>query len=227
MSAPYLPAGADDATLAARIGAGSLQLGLAPTTAQLDRFVAYIRLIQQWNATYNLTAVRGATDMVSHHVLDSLAAAAAIIRARGAGAGKRLLDVGTGAGLPGLIIAAVSPEREVVCIDSVGKKTAFVRQATALLQLKNVTVLTDRVERLAGPAYDEIISRAFAALIDFMKTTRQLLKQDGVWIAMKAKVAAAELERLPLGSYNIESLQVPGLAAERCLVWMKREASAR
>ncbi len=216
------PAGAAEEILAA---GKELRLSLGP--AQVDHLLRFVELLQRWNATYNLTAVRDANDMVSHHLLDCLAAAAAMIRARGPGAGKRLLDVGTGAGLPGLIIAAVSPDREVVCVDSVGKKTAFVRQAAALLQLKNLIVLTGRVERLTGPACDEIISRAFAALEDFMRATRHLLKPDGIWIAMKAKVSAEELGRLPSGSYRLETLSVPELHADRCLVWISREASAR
>ena len=196
-------------------------------TAQVDRFVAYVRLIERWNATYNLTAVRNPADMVAHHLLDCLAAAAAILEKRGPGAGKRLLDVGTGAGLPGLVIAAVAPAREVVCIDSVGKKAAFVRQAAALLGLSNVTVLNDRVEKVQGSAFDEIVSRAFAPLEDFVAATRHLLRDGGVWIAMKANIVDSELLPLAGNPYLVQPLHVPGLAATRCLVWITKEASAR
>ena len=218
---------ATDAGLAKQIAAGTTELDLPVSTAQIDRFVAYIRLIERWNLTYNLTAIRNPSDMVANHVLDCLAAAQAIIQERGPGAGRRLLDVGTGAGLPGLVVAAVSPERDVVCIDSVGKKAAFVRQAAALLELRNVTVLHDRVENVRSTAFDEIVSRAFATLADFVQTTRHLLREEGVWIAMKAKLTANELEPLSVHPYRVQPLHVPGLTAERCLVWISKKASAR
>ena len=213
--------------LAERIATGATELDLPLSTAQVDRFVSYIRLIERWNLTYNLTAVRDPESMVAHHLLDCLAAARCIVQERGPGAGTRLLDVGTGAGLPGLVIAAVSPERQVVCIDSVGKKTAFVRQAAALLELPNVTVLHDRVENVRVPAFDEIVSRAFAALADFVVSTRHLLRDDGVWIAMKAKIVASELEPISAYPHRVQPLHVPRLNAERCLVWIKQKASTR
>jgi 16S rRNA (guanine527-N7)-methyltransferase len=221
------PARVGDVELAAQIAGGAANLAIPLSAPQVDGFVAYLRLIERWNATYNLTAIRDPRDMVTHHLLDSLAAAAALLRARGPGTGRRLLDVGTGAGLPGLIIATVSPEREVVCLDSVAKKTAFVTQAAGLLGLKNVTVLHGRVEDVEAPAFDEIVSRAFASLVDFLGTTDRLLAEHGVWMAMKGKPPTTELGGLPAATFHVEPLMVPGLDADRCLVWVKREASTR
>jgi 16S rRNA (guanine527-N7)-methyltransferase len=221
------PARVGDAELAAQIAGGAATLAIPLSALQVDGFVAYLRLIERWNATYNLTAIRNPRDMVTHHLLDSLAAAAALLRARGPGTGKRLLDVGTGAGLPGLIIATVSPEREVVCVDSVAKKTAFVTQAAGLLGLRNVTVLHGRVEDVEAPAFDEIVSRAFASLADFVSATGRLLAEHGVWMAMKGKRPTTELVGLTAETFHVEPLNVPGLGAERCLVWLSREASTR
>jgi 16S rRNA (guanine527-N7)-methyltransferase len=227
LSVANAPTRLGDAELAGQIAGGAATLGIPLSVAQVDGFLAYLRLIEHWNATYNLTAIRNPSDMVTHHLLDSLAAAAALLRARGPGAGRRLLDVGTGAGLPGLIIATVSPKREVVCVDSVAKKTAFVTQAAALLGLNNVTVIHRRVEELEAPPFDEIVSRAFSSLADFVSATTDLLATGGVWMAMKGKLPTAELDNLTSLTFHVEPLRVPGLYAERCLVWLNREASAR
>ena len=218
-------AGVEDADLADEIAAGAAILDVPLTSAQVDRFVAYLRLIERWNATYNLTAIRNPRDMVAHHLLDCLAAAAALARERGTGVGKRLLDVGTGAGLPGLVIAVVSPAREVVCIDSVGKKTAFVTQAATVLGLRNVTAMHARVESVQGRVFDEIVSRAFSSLADLLSATRHLLDEAGIWMAMKAKVSEIELSNLRGVTHRVEPLRVPQLTAVRCLVWLTPEAS--
>ena len=217
----------DDSALAERIADGMTQLGIAASALLVRRFVDYLRLIERWNATYNLTAIRKPEEMVTHHLLDCLAAATALIRERGQGLGERLLDVGTGAGLPGLVIAALCPERQVVCLDSIGKKIAFVTQAAALLGLKNVSAVQGRVESINLPACGAIVSRAFASLSDFVRGSERLLRQDGVWLAMKAKVSDEELRGLHGVSFHVERLQVPNLNAERCLVWITRKVSTR
>jgi 16S rRNA (guanine527-N7)-methyltransferase len=166
--------------------------------------------------------------MVTHHLLDCLAAAAALIRRRGPVA-ERVLDVGSGAGLPGVVIAMVSPERSVVCVESVGKKAAFITQASGSLGLKNLVARQERVENLRAPPFDVIASRGFASLSTFVADTRHLLAEQGVWMAMKGKTPETELASLDQVTAEIEPLRVPGLAAERCLVWLvsKPEASTR
>jgi 16S rRNA (guanine527-N7)-methyltransferase len=212
----------DDAELADRVARGAATLSVPLPGSKVDRFVAYVRLIERWNATYNLTAVRDPRDMVAQHILDCLAATAALLRRRGTAPGERLLDVGSGAGLPGLVIAALAPEREIVCIDSVGKKAAFMTQAAGVLGLKNVTVLHARVEAIAHRSFDIVASRAFASLADFVAATRHLLSADtGCWMAMKGKPPAAELQALNDAVFHVEPLHVPGLAAERCVVWIE------
>jgi 16S rRNA (guanine527-N7)-methyltransferase len=220
---------ADDAELAdlASRGAAALSLPLAPS--EVGRLIAYVRLIERWNATYNLTAIRDPRNMVIQHILDCLAAAAALGRRRGAGRGERLADVGSGAGLPGVVIAIVFPDREVTCIDSVGKKAAFITQAAGALGLKNVKAIHARVETITD-YFDVIASRAFASLSEFVAATDHLLKDSGTWMAMKGKTPDLELAGLADGlTFHVEPLIVPMLTAERCLIWIDHqpEASAR
>jgi 16S rRNA (guanine527-N7)-methyltransferase len=219
----------DDAGLAGLVSRGAATLAVPLAKSQVGRLVAYVRLIERWNATYNLTAIRQPRDMVVQHILDCLAATAALARRRGDGSGERLLDVGSGAGLPGIVIAIAATEREVVCIDSVGKKAAFITQAAGALGLKNVSAVHGRVESLARGRFDVIASRAFASLADFVAATRPLLKQRGTWMAMKGKMPDAELADLAGLTFHVEPLQVPELSAERCLVWIDspEEASTR
>ncbi|MEP7225466.1 MAG: 16S rRNA (guanine(527)-N(7))-methyltransferase RsmG [Actinomycetota bacterium] len=198
--------------------------------SQIERLIAYVRLIEKWNATYNLTAIRDPLAMVSHHLLDCLAAAEALLRRRGHPGVERVLDVGSGAGLPGIVIAVVAPEREVVCIDSVGKKAAFITQAAASLGLKNVVARHERVGNVRGQHFDVIASRAFASLRAFVVETRHLLADEGVWMAMKGKVPQAELAELSGVTFHVEPLQIPELGADRCVIWLapaSGEASAR
>jgi 16S rRNA (guanine527-N7)-methyltransferase len=185
-------------------------------------------MIEHWNATYNLTAVRDPRDMVTHHILDCLAAAAALIRRRGPGRGERLVDVGSGAGLPGIVVAMASPDREVTCVDSVGKKAAFITQAAGSLGLKNVQAVHARIEDVRG-RFDIVASRAFASLKDFVGATGPVLDPAGGWMAMKGKIPEAELELLGPGlTFHVEPLIVPHLREDRCVVWIDRtlEASA-
>jgi 16S rRNA (guanine527-N7)-methyltransferase len=211
---------ASDFGLAEHIRAGADKLSIALDGAQLDRLVAYLRLIERWNAAYNLTSVRDPEEMATHHIVDCLAAAAALNRHRIAAPTRRLLDVGSGAGLPGLVFAIVLPDAEVVCIDSVGKKVAFITQAAAVLRAGNVTAVHGRVETLRAENFDIIGSRAFGALEGLVRSTRHLLADNGEWLAMKGKVPHAEIGTLTDIRATVEPLSVPGLHADRCIVWM-------
>lgn len=210
------------AALEAGLDAGIAALGLALTAGQRRQLLAYLELIQKWNRVYNLTAVRDPQDMVTQHLLDSLAVIAPLRRHTG-GANCSLLDVGAGAGLPGVVIAIACPEIGVDCVDTVAKKAAFVQQAAGTLQLPNLRGLHDRVERLGGP-YDVITSRAFASLADFVSWSGAALAQQGVWMAMKARRPDQEIAELPpeVEMFHVEQLRVPNFEGERCLVWMKR-----
>ena len=207
----------------ATLRAGAAQLGLTLDDRQCERLLAYGSLILKWNKVYNLTALRDPATVMTHHLLDSLSVIAPLQRDRPGVA--RLLDVGSGAGLPGVVIAIMRPDVDVTCLDAVAKKTAFVQQVAAELRLRNLRGLHARVETLVG-GYDIISSRAFASLPDFYSGSMQLLAAEGVWLAMKGKVPADELEALPSGVdvFHVEQLTVPGLDAERCIVWARKAA---
>ncbi len=198
------------------------RLGLALTAAQAHTLLAYVRLLQRWNATYNLTSVRDADQMLVQHLADCLAAVAPL-RKHAGGVPLRLLDVGSGAGLPGVVIATTLPDIDVTCVDTVGKKTAFVRQAAAELRLPNLHAEHARVERLRAAPFDVVTSRAFASLTNFVELTRGQLAPTGVWMAMKGRHPGDEIAALPadIAVFHVEQLTVPGLGAERCLVWMR------
>lgn len=203
------------------------QLGVALTDAQADALLCYLDLIQKWTKVYNLTAVRDPKEMLTHHLLDSLAAIPPLRRALAqaslpAGQGARLLDVGAGAGLPGVVIAICCPEVDVSCVDTVAKKAAFIQQVAVSLKLPNLRGVHARVENLEGP-FDVVTSRAFASLVDFTTWSRQALGPQSVWLAMKGKHPAEEIAALPASVqvFHVEPLAVPGLDAERCIVWMR------
>ena len=200
---------------------GATELGLSLSDAQFELLLGYLALIQKWNKVYNLTAVRDPQDMLTHHLLDSLTAVAPLVRHTGGRAAK-VLDVGSGGGLPGLGLAICRPELEVSCVDTVGKKAAFIQQVAASLKLPNLRGIHARVESLSGP-FDVICSRAFASLPDFARWSRAALAPQGVWMAMKAKHPQAEIDALPadVQVFHVEPLAVPGLDAERCMVWMR------
>ncbi len=203
-------------------------LGLAVPAEQQAQLLAYMDLIAKWTKVYNLTAVRDANEMLTHHLLDSLAVVAPLRREMATlvlpeGQTRlSLLDVGAGAGLPGIVIAITCPEIAVTCVDTVAKKAAFIQQVAATLKLPNLKGLHARVESLAQP-YDVICSRAFASLLDFTTWSQAALASHGVWMAMKGKHPDQELAVLPesVKVFHVEQLQVPGLDAERCIVWMR------
>ena len=206
------------------LGAGLEALGLVLSPEQRRQLLAYLGLIAKWNKVYNLTAVRDPADMLTHHLLDSLAALGPLQRHLSAQGLQHasLLDVGSGAGLPGIVFALGCPDLQVSCVDAVSKKAAFIQQAAGELGLKNLRGVHARVESLTGP-FDVVCSRAFASLVDFTAWSRQTLAPAGVWLAMKGKHPAEELAALPeqVQVFHVEPLSVPGLQAERCLVWMR------
>jgi len=201
---------------------GAAELGVSLTERQGEQLLAYGTLMLKWNKVYNLTAVRDPAGVMTHHLLDSLAVISPLQR-QYPGKG-RLLDVGSGAGLPGVIIAIMRPDIDVSCLDAVAKKAAFVQQVAAELELPNLRGLHARVELLEG-SYNVISSRAFASLPDFFNGSKHLLMADGVWLAMKGKTPSEELAVLPpeVMVFHVEQLTVPGLDAERCIVWARKE----
>ncbi|MEZ5664416.1 MAG: 16S rRNA (guanine(527)-N(7))-methyltransferase RsmG [Burkholderiaceae bacterium] len=212
-------------TLRARLEAGLQSMGLDLASEQVDRLLAYQDLIAKWNKVYNLTALRDPQDMLTHHLLDSLAAIRPLRHQVGERA-LRLLDVGSGGGLPGVVIAITCPQIEVHCVDTVLKKATFIQQVAASLGLSNLRGLHARVESLTvetGGGYDVICSRAFASLTDFTSWSRAALKPEAIWMAMKGRHPADELAALPptVSVFHVEQLVVPGLDAERCIVWMR------
>jgi 16S rRNA (guanine527-N7)-methyltransferase len=207
--------------LRAGLKALQLELGDAQVTSVLD----FLDLISKWTKVYNLTAVRDPAEMMTHHLLDSLSAIGPLTRhlqTAGLEKGASLLDVGSGAGLPGVVIAICCPTVAVTCVDTVAKKAAFIKQVALALKLPNLTGLHARVETITQP-FDVICSRAFASLHDFTQWSAGALAPHGVWMAMKGKHPVDEIAALPTGVevFHVEQLAVPGLAAERCMVWMR------
>ena len=209
-----------------RLAKATQQLDIQLSDTQRAQLLDYAQLIAKWNKVYNLTAVRP-DEMLVHHLFDSLAVVRPLLR-QTAGRPIRLLDVGSGAGLPGVVIAICCPEVRVECVDTVGKKAAFVQQSAAQLQLGNLKGVHDRVENLAGP-YDVIASRAFASLPDFVNWSTDALAEQGIWLAMKGKHPAEEIAALPPQAevFHVEQLSVPELEAERCIVWMRKRERAQ
>jgi len=218
--------------LEAELRKGLAALALSLDDAQVGQLLDYLNLIQKWTKVYNLTAVRDPAEMLTHHLLDSLAVIAPLqkqLAALGLDASGpvRLLDVGSGAGLPGVVIAICCPYITVHCVDTVAKKAAFIQQVAVALKLPNLKGVHARVESLTDK-YDVVSSRAFASLLDFTTWSRAALAEQGVWMAMKGKHPADELAALPrfVEVFHVEQLVVPGLDAERCIVWMRSALTA-
>ena len=218
--------------LQSTLKSGVAELGLNLSDAQIVQLLDYLTLIQKWNKVYNLTAVRDPAEMLTHHLLDSLAVVRPLPQQLAGrqpvdGRGLRLLDVGSGAGLPGVVIAICCPDIAVSCVDTVAKKATFIQQAALALKLPNLKGLHARVENL-DDHFDVVCSRAFASLVDFTSWSRSALAPAGAWMAMKGKHPADELAQLPAGVevFHVEQLLVPGLGAERCLVWLRLSSLA-
>lgn len=213
-------------SLAAPLDAGLAALGLDLSLAQRQQLLDFVSLLQKWNRTYNLTAIRDPSEMLTHHLLDSLAVLPVLQKSALAGRrqGWRLTDVGSGAGLPGLVLAIVCPDWQIRSVDAVDKKAAFQRQACIELGLKNVEVVSGRVESLPAETADAVISRAFAELADFVRLAGHLVVPGGTLLAMKGVMPDEEVSRLPaawkVGS--VEPLRVPGLDAQRHLIVLEK-----
>lgn len=218
------------------------RMGLTLDAGELNRLLRYLELLQKWNRRYNLTAVRDPSRMFAQHLVDSLSIVAPLSRQlrnnRGsdsaAESAVQILDVGSGAGLPGVVLAAVAPQYFVTCIDAVEKKAAFIRQAALELRLTNLSVQHGRVEDLpmkdAVPKkFDVIVSRAFASLDKFVALTERVLDDRGIWLAMKGRLPTVEVEALPttIDVFHVEQLDIPELDAARCIAWMRRRANGQ
>ena len=205
-------------------GLDALSLDLKP--AQRQSLLDYLALLQKWNQVYNLTAVRDPQAMLSHHLLDCLAVVAPL-RAQLTSLTQpgpvRLLDVGSGAGLPGVVLAICMPDLQVDCVDTVAKKSSFIQQAALSLGLPNLRGVHARVENLS-PAYQVVSARAFSSLPDLVTGSDKALLPGGFWMAMKGKTPDEEIQALTpqVQVFHVEPLQVPGLDAQRCIVWMRR-----
>lgn len=218
----------------AALRAGLKSLALDLSDSQIRQLLDYQDLIGKWTKVYNLTAVRDPAEMLTHHLLDSLAAVLPLQKHLLSGGllsregdGAKLLDVGSGAGLPGVVLAICCPALSVTCVDTVGKKAAFITQAALSLGLRNLKGLHARVETIAE-SFDVICSRAFASLADFTAWSGKALASDGVWMALKGRHPADEIAVLPVGVtvFHVEQLVVPGLDAERCVIWLRSSSAA-
>ncbi len=219
------------ATLRPALEAGIAELGLNLPVTTVEGLLNYQELVSRWNKVYNLTAVRDPREMLTQHLLDCLtvvpplraALAEVAAQAEQGGAPLRILDVGSGAGLPGVVLALCNPTWQITCVDTVAKKATFIRQAGLELGLPNLTALHQRVETIRQPVYQLITSRAFASLADFTALTHESLAPGGRWAGMKAKLTQEERAELPASVCltEVQPLRVPGMEAERCLVWMQ------
>ncbi len=194
-----------------RLEQGVAALGLDLPTAAVPRLLDYQALLERWNGTYNLTAVRDPVEMITRHLLDSLAILPHVH-------GSSLVDLGTGPGLPGLVLAIAAPGRQIVLVDSNGKKVRFLREAIRALKLEGVQAVQSRVETVQGQ-FDCVTARAFASLADMLRWGGHLLAPGGQWLAMKGRRPDDERPGLPDGFvlHEMRTLQVPGLEGERHL----------
>ena len=213
-------------SLAAGLEAGLAALRLSLSTSQTQALLDYLALLQKWNQVYNLTALREPERMLSHHLIDCLAVVDPLrkqLQAMAASPAPRLLDVGSGAGLPGAVLAICLPELQIDCVDTVAKKATFIQQVALSLRLPNLRGIHARVESLSA-AYQVISARAFSSLPDLVAGSQAALLPGGVWMAMKGKTPEDEMQALPpaVQVSRVELLEVPDLDAQRCIVWMRR-----
>lgn len=221
----------DTSSYTQRIAQACDVLGLHATNQQIAQLLQYVEQLQRWNRSYNLTAIRDPEQMLTQHILDCLAVVAPVQRAIDAlpKHESTVLDVGSGAGLPGVVLAVMMPTVKVKCVDAVEKKMTFVRQMCGVLGLTNLSATHARVEELSAQ-YDVVISRAFASLSDFAKSSGARVLPAGSLVAMKARPTDEEFADLASQTdwsiANIEPLDVPELQAQRCLVWLHRTENA-
>ncbi len=217
------------AVFAAQLESDCATLRLPLTNQQIDQLLNYLAQMVRWNRTYNLTAIRAPEQMLLHHITDSLSVVPELAE-RLAGKPAKILDVGSGGGLPGVVLAIVRPEWQVCCIDAVEKKTAFVRHVAGVLKLDNLLAVHGRVEDMEAGDYDIVISRAFASLHDYAALAGKHVREGGTLTAMKGHPPEDEMQSLKdQGQWQVEgvtTLYVPRLSARRCLVWMSRVGEA-
>lgn len=204
-------------------------LGIDVSVEQRQSLQDYLVQLQRWNKTYNLTAIRDPQQMLVQHVFDSLAVVAPLRRHASADTALHILDIGSGAGLPGIIIGIMQPNWRITCVDAVEKKTAFIRQAASVLRLKNVAAQHNRIEMIQPLQANLAVSRAFASLKDFAELTQTHIVEGGRLLAMKGKIPDDEISELERETdWRVdatEQLEVPMLDAQRCLLWLKRRES--
>lgn len=219
---------------AASLDAAAATLGLTLQAHQKQAILAYIEQIQRWNKTYNLTALRKAEQVLVQHVFDSLSVVRpiqAFLADRATAGSATLLDVGSGAGLPGTLLAIMQPEWQVHCVDAVEKKMAFVRQMSGVLALPNLHAVHGRIEQLPEFGADLVVSRAFASLLDFVQLAGRHVAPHGVILAMKGRMPDDEIAEMHSAQSewrvdHVQPLQVPQLDAQRCLVWIRRQGNS-
>lgn len=202
-----------------KLQSGLKEMGLDLSGGQQDKLLAYVKMLKKWNKTYNLTALRDESQIISHHLLDSLTLPPYLEGA------QTMLDVGSGGGQPGIPAAVCRPDLQITLLDANTKKTSFLQQAAIELELKNVRVVSGRVEAVQGLRADVITSRAFAELADFVNWTAHLLQDGGCWAAMKGVYPAAEIDRLPdsVCVERVDKIRVPQLNAERHMVILRKK----
>ena len=202
-----------------KLQSGLKGMGLDLSGEQQDKLLAYVEMLKKWNKTYNLTALRDESQIISHHLLDSLTLPPYLEGA------QTMLDVGSGGGQPGIPAAVCHPDLQITLLDANTKKTSFLQQAAIELELKNVRVVSGRVEAVQGLRADVITSRAFAELADFVNWTAHLLQDGGCWAAMKGVYPAAEIDRLPdsVCVERVDKIRVPQLNAERHMVILRKK----
>ena len=202
-----------------KLQSGLKEMGLDLSGEQQDKLLAYVEMLKKWNKTYNLTALRDESQIISHHLLDSLTLPPYLEGA------QTMLDVGSGGGQPGIPAAVCRPDLQITLLDANTKKTSFLQQAAIELELKNVRIVSGRVEAVQGLRADVITSRAFAELADFVNWTAHLLQDDGCWAAMKGVYPAAEIDRLPdsVCVERVDKIRVPQLNAERHMVILRKK----
>ena len=200
-----------------KLQSGLKEMSLDLSGEQQDKLLAYVEMLKKWNKTYNLTALRDESQIISHHLLDSLTLPPYLESA------QTMLDVGSGGGQPGIPAAVCRPNLQITLLDA--KKTSFLQQAAIELELKNVRVVSGRVEAVQGLRADVITSRAFAELADFVNWTAHLLQDGGCWAAMKGVYPAAEIDRLPdsVCVERVDKIRVPQLNAERHMVILRKK----
>jgi 16S rRNA (guanine527-N7)-methyltransferase len=196
---------------------GLHRMSLNLSDQMIDQLMVYLNLIEKWNRVYNLTAIRERDEMIKLHFLDSLSILNHLEM-------EHVLDVGSGAGFPGIVLAITKPELKVTVMDSVNKKTTFMQQVKSELSLTNLNVVNARVEDYQPTIlFDGVITRAFSSIQNMLLMTQHTLQKNGAWLAMKSKDVKEELEALDQNQYTLISLEVPFINAERYLVKIKKE----